>query len=113
MAKVYDALRRAEEERKRQMGESAVAAPSVVWDAPAPPSSKGRASLWKRLRRRNQRGGARAGADDINKRRISLLQPDSYVAEQYRSLRGRIDAIAMERPIKTISCNTEAWCSPA
>jgi capsular exopolysaccharide synthesis family protein len=43
------------------------------------------------------------GAAELNKRRISLLQPDSYVAEQFRALRGRIDAIAEQHPIRTIA----------
>jgi len=42
-------------------------------------------------------------ASDANKRRIALLQPDSYVAEQYRSLRGRIDSLASQRPLKTLA----------
>jgi Mrp family chromosome partitioning ATPase len=40
---------------------------------------------------------------DLNKRRIALLQPDSYVAEQFRALRGRIDAIAADKPLRTIA----------
>jgi len=40
---------------------------------------------------------------DLNKRRIAMLQPDSYVAEQFRTLRGRIDSLASQRPIKTIA----------
>ncbi len=31
-----------------------------------------------------------------------MLQPDSYVAEQFRALRGRIDALASQRPIRSI-----------
>ena len=42
-------------------------------------------------------------ASEVNKRRIALLQPDSYVAEQYRSLRGRIDSLASQRPLKTLA----------
>jgi len=41
-------------------------------------------------------------AGEINKRRIAMLQPDSYVAEQFRALRGRIDALAAKRPIRTL-----------
>jgi protein-tyrosine kinase len=52
-------------------------------------------------RNRNRRADP-GGAAEVNKRRISLIQPDSYVAEQFRALRGRIDAIAAERPIKTV-----------
>jgi capsular exopolysaccharide synthesis family protein len=32
-----------------------------------------------------------------------LLQPDSYVAEQYRTLRGRIDSLASQHPLKTLA----------
>jgi len=42
-------------------------------------------------------------AADINKRRIALLQPDSFVAEQFRALRGRIDAMAAKRPIRSVA----------
>jgi Mrp family chromosome partitioning ATPase len=42
-------------------------------------------------------------AGDLNKRRISLIQPDSFVAEQFRALRGRIDAIAEQRPMRTVA----------
>jgi capsular exopolysaccharide synthesis family protein len=43
-------------------------------------------------------------AGDFNKRRISQLHPDSYVAEQFRALRGRIDAMATHsRPLRTIA----------
>ena len=31
-----------------------------------------------------------------------MLQPDSYVAEQFRALRGRIDALAAQQPIRTL-----------
>jgi len=111
MAKVYDALRRAEEERKRRAGdEFSPAAPLGVEPAaplgvePAAPERRtGRPSLWQRMlaRRRRRRADSGGGAE-INKRRIAIIQPDSYVAEQFRGLRGRIDAIAAERPIKTI-----------
>jgi len=52
------------------------------------------------------RGAKGSGAEEpneANRRRIALLQPDSYVAEQYRSLRGRIDALASQRPLKTLA----------
>jgi len=100
MAKVYDALKRAEEERKRRAGdEGSPVAPLDV--SPAPKSQ--RPSVWKRLftRRSRQRAEPGGGAE-VNKRRIALIQPDSYVAEQFRALRGRIDAIAAERRIRTV-----------
>jgi capsular exopolysaccharide synthesis family protein len=104
MAKVYEALRKAEEERKRRAGDEVT--PVAPLDVPpvsvrAPVPKTDREPLWKRitpsLRRRQRENVA-----DINKRRISLLQPDSYVAEQFRTLRGRIDALASERPIRTL-----------
>ena len=57
---------------------------------PAPPAGTPKPSLLKRLFGR----GELDPSGDLNKRRISILQPDSYVAEQFRALRGRIDAIA-------------------
>jgi protein-tyrosine kinase len=109
MAKVYDALRRAEEQRRERAGQVApeVAAP-LQWEPPAaspklekPPGSR---SVWRRVKGwLPRRGAPEEGAGEINKRRISLLQPDSYVAEQFRSLRGRIDAFAEERPLRSIS----------
>jgi capsular exopolysaccharide synthesis family protein len=105
MAKVYDALRRAEAERKRR--DDPAVAPAVArldWEpepmeAPAPPPAQ-RESFFERLLARRKRRDAVA---DINKRRIALLQPDSFVAEQFRALRGRIDAIAAQRPIRTVA----------
>jgi capsular exopolysaccharide synthesis family protein len=58
-------------------------------------------SLPQRLLGRWRARGDAAG--DVNKRRISLLQPDSYVAEQFRALRGRIDALANQRNLRTIA----------
>ena len=107
MAKVYDALRRAEAERKRRAGEDAPAVTRLDWEpdaatppAPAPAPVADRESLFKRLIPRRSRADS---TGDINKRRIALLQPDSYVAEQFRALRGRIDAIATQRPIRTVA----------
>ena len=105
MAKVYDALRRAEEERRRRAGdEASPVAPLNIDPPPAAAKPKSaRPSLWKRLFRRGKARRLEAGgAAEINKRRISIIQPDSYVAEQFRGLRGRIEAIGTERPIKTI-----------
>ncbi len=103
MAKVYEALRRAEEERKRRSGEAPSPVARVEWEpvaqAVAPPSKP---SPWKRLFGRGSARAATAAADEINKRRIAMLQPDSYVAEQYRSLRGRLDALAAQRSLKTL-----------
>lgn len=102
MAKVYEALRRAEEERKRKLAGDASPVPAVDWDptpqtAPKPPKPLG---SWFR------RGGAVApggAAAEANKRRIALLEPDSFIAEQFRMLRSRIDSMAGEAPIRTIA----------
>jgi capsular exopolysaccharide synthesis family protein len=100
MAKVYDALRRAEAERKRRAGDEISPITPLDVEPAAPATRAARPPFWRRLfARRRQRPGGAAG---LNKRRIAIIQPDSYVAEQFRALRGRIDAIAAERPIKTI-----------
>ncbi len=104
MAKVYEALRKAEEERNRRSGqEPASAQPlDVPPELPAPKAkaaASGKISLLERLRFGRRRADTAAEA---NKRRISVLQPDSYVAEQFRALRGRIDALATQRPIRSI-----------
>ena len=112
MAKVYDALRRAEQERQRAAGQPEPppeAAQPFAWEpetslpSPPPPLAEKdpRPSLIGRIFG-SGRGVARGEVDDVNKRRIALLQPDSYVAEQFRALRGRIDAIATQRPIRTV-----------
>ena len=105
MAKVYEALRRAEEERKRRTGDEI--SPAVPLDVPpapasAPPDRSERPPLWKRLVPFLGRRRQRETSGEINKRRISMLQPDSYVAEQFRTLRGRIDALSAQRPVKTV-----------
>jgi len=104
MAKVYDALRRAEEDRKRLLGDK-TNRPAPLGVEPAGPAAErlDRSPVWKRGGEFGQRRPGPDGASELNKRRIALLQPESYVAEQFRALRGRIDAIASQRPIKTIS----------
>ncbi|MBW2268161.1 MAG: CpsD/CapB family tyrosine-protein kinase [Deltaproteobacteria bacterium] len=108
MAKVYDALQRAERERKRAASD---VMPSVApLDVPAAPPkaraklrpAKAKRSLVARLRDRLGRQSVVDTSAEVNKRRISVLQPDSYVAEQFRALRGRIDALAEQRPIRTV-----------
>jgi capsular exopolysaccharide synthesis family protein len=53
------------------------------------------------------RGSAAAAevedGNTMNKRRYALLQPSSFVAEQFRTLRARIDSLAAERPIRTLA----------
>jgi len=109
MAKVYEALRRAEQERKRRSGEPQSAMNAVDWDPspgaqdaaiqPPPPPT---APFWKRWLPTGRRRDT-STPQDLNKRRISMLQPDSYVAEQFRALRGRIDSISSQTPIKTVA----------
>lgn len=105
MAKHYEALQRAEMERRRKTtgSESPMPTPPAFEGAAiTPPTRKERAGLFGRLLAPSRGAGADAPSD-ANKRRISQLQPDSYVAEQYRSLRGRLDSLAAQRPLKTIA----------
>lgn len=105
MANIYEALQRAEQERDRKVSGEDVGVPAQPrWEggSPARPESK-RRGFFKELFGRGGSPGDVDAAADINKRRISLLQPDSYVAEQYRTLRGRIDSIATQRPIHTVA----------
>jgi len=104
MAKVYDALRRAEEDRKQLLSDRSNR-PAPLEVEPIGPAAEriDRKPIWKRS---NEALTPRPGPDgsaEINKRRIALLQPESYVAEQFRALRGRIDAIASQHPITTIA----------
>jgi len=107
MAKVYDALRRAEAERRRRAGQESAASGPLEWEPEntstlvTPRVAVERTSFWSRLL--SWRRAKIETTGDLNKRRISLLQPDSFVAEQFRALRGRIDAIAADRPIRTIA----------
>jgi capsular exopolysaccharide synthesis family protein len=103
MAKVYDALRRAEQERKRKVGDESVPAVLGVELAEQAPAVRRSRLSWRPWRWRRRKRRSPSGSSAINKRRIALLQPESYVAEQYRALRGRIDAIAAQRPIRTLA----------
>ena len=104
MPKHYEALQRAEQERRRKTSgvDSPMPAAVSFENAAAPTSSTRSPGFFARLFS-GSKSQAVEGANDANKRRIALLQPDSYVAEQYRSLRGRIDALASQRPIKTLA----------
>lgn len=107
MAKVYDALRRAEAERRRRSGQDPSGTGPLDWEpeisaAPTPVPAVERSSLWARLWPARRRALLET-TGDLNKRRISLLQPDSFVAEQFRALRGRIDAISAQRTLRTIA----------
>jgi protein-tyrosine kinase len=105
MGKVYEALQRAEAERGRRGAPvPGVGAPV----APAAERARARAAQgrFERLRNwllRRNRALETDDANAFNKRRIALLQPDSFVAEQFRTLRARLDALATERPVRTIA----------
>jgi len=104
MAKVYDALRRAEEDRKRLRGDQSNR-PAPLGIEPVGPTAEhiDRKPVWKRSGKALTPRPDPDGSAELNKRRIALLQPESYIAEQFRALRGRIDAIASQRAITTIS----------
>jgi len=103
MGKVYDALRRAEEQRGREKPLSAGAPPVVEWSPAAGQRRTTAVPPWKRwfafLARHPRPDDLHAG----NKRRIAMLMPDSFVAEQFRHLRARLDSIAAQRPLRTLA----------
>ncbi len=117
MGKVYDALRRAESQRSERQAAPAgfpIPAPAIEpqADRAAPAARRaamparagtGRLSGLLRSLRRERSTTAADDASAINKRRITLLQPDSFVAEQFRTLRARLDSLAAERPMRTIA----------
>ena len=100
MAKVFDALRRAEEDRRRKAAGSPVAAAASVLE-PAAGRERGRARFLTRLFTRPRPGVDEA--NEINKRRISLVQPSSFVAEQFRTLRSRLDSLSAQHPLRTLA----------
>lgn len=105
MAKHYEALQRAEQERRRRAaGNDSAPVTAVDWDTTPETAPRPKQSWLQRLLP-SRPGAVRAAdtANEINKRRISLLQPDSYAAEQFRTLRGRIDSLSTQRPIKTVA----------
>jgi capsular exopolysaccharide synthesis family protein len=78
--------------------------PGHEWEQPLRARDQRKTPLWRRLLSRGKRASEtkeQLGAP--NKRRIAMLQPDSFVAEQFRSLRARLDSISQERPIRTIT----------
>ena len=103
MGKVYDALRKAESLRGRR--EEPAAVPGHEWERPPTARDHRREPFWRRFVK-SSGASAQARTGDVgapNKRRISMLEPDSFVAEQFRTLRARIDSISTERPVRTIS----------
>ncbi len=102
----YEALQKAERERRHKVaGENAAPVDALAWDATpqtAPPAEK--PGLLGRLRSKRERKTAIPVPDigEVNKRRIAILRPESYISEQFRTLRGRIDSLAAQRPIRTV-----------
>lgn len=104
MPKHYEALQRAEQERRRKTSSVDSPLPAAVSvDSAATPAKRAKPPGFFSRVFSSSKTRADDSANDINKRRISLLQPDSYVAEQYRSLRGRIDSLASQRPLKILA----------
>jgi capsular exopolysaccharide synthesis family protein len=107
MGKIYDALRKAEAERAPGAAVPTAPGPGPVErSAPArrAPSAGGRLSRWASgVRGLLRSAPAPEDVGAINKRRIALLHPNSYVTEQFRTLRARLDSLAAERPIGVIA----------
>ena len=76
MAKVYDALRRAEEDRKRLLGDESTR-PAPLEVEPVGPAAEriDRKPVWKRGSEVLTPRPGPDGSAELNKRRISLLQP--------------------------------------
>lgn len=105
MAKIYEALRRAEEERKRKVAGGAPApTPELEWD-PTPDTAARRKKSGSFLQRWGTFGKASAARSSVeaNKSRIALREPGSFIAEQFRMLRSRVDSLASESRLKTIA----------
>lgn len=105
MAKIYEALRRAEQERKKKSSGASGDVPKVGWDptpGTAPPPKLDPAGRVRRWMRSSSEPLSESYAE-YNKCRISLLHPDSYAAEQFRTLRTRIDSLAAQRPLASIA----------
>jgi capsular exopolysaccharide synthesis family protein len=104
MPKHFEALQRAEQERRRKVSGIDAPAPAAVSfggaSMPAPVAK--RPGLLSRFIKSWEKVDEEAPTE-ANKRRIALLQPDSYVAEQYRSLRGRLDSLAAHQTLKTVA----------
>ncbi len=104
MAKVYEALRRAEEERKRKVAGETTPVAAVEWDSSPQAAPETKRGWFKRRKKSGAKRVALArGSSEANRRRISLLEPDSFVSEQFRVLRSRIDSIAAQRPLRTVA----------
>jgi len=104
MAKHYEALQRAEAQRRRKLvGEPAPLAPTE-WDTTPATVPKSKVGLLERFSPfSRQARSPDETVSQLNKRRIAMLQPESFAAEQFRTLRGRIDSLAAQQLIKTVA----------
>ena len=102
----YEALQKAERDRRHKVaGKQAVPVDALSWDATpqtAPPALE--PGFFERLKQKREQksSGSASSVSEFNKRRIALLRPESYISEQFRMLRGRIDSLAAQRPIRTV-----------
>jgi capsular exopolysaccharide synthesis family protein len=104
MAKgVYEALRRAEEERKRKVGGNVSPVPAVDWDPNPETAPKAKKAGLLRRRKAVREVAASGGSAEANKRRIALLEPESFVAEQFRMLRSRLDSLSEQHGVTTVA----------
>jgi capsular exopolysaccharide synthesis family protein len=97
-----NALRRAEESSSRMAPGGVAAAPAAGWAPAAEVEQARRVPFWKRWIQRTA-VLREEDANSANKRRIALLQPDSFVVEQYRTLRARLESLAAQRPLHTLA----------
>lgn len=105
----YEALQKAERDRRHKVaGDRAAPVDALSWDAtPQTAPAAEETGLLRRLRRVKEKKKKKkvsvSDASEINKRRIAILRPESYVSEQFRMLRGRIESLAAQRPIRTVA----------
>ena len=128
MAKIYEALRRAERERESAPLSAPLSAPvsapvplppappapPETPSAPTPPEASPAPDPGPSPFEPSERGGevhrarprTRPGAKSVastDKRRIALLEPESFVAEQFRVLRTRLDSLAADAPLEVLA----------
>ncbi len=106
----YEALQRAERDRREKVaGEKVTPVDAlrreVTSRAAGPAQETGLLARLRGLAGRVDPKGAVpvVDADEVNKRRIAILRPDSYITEQFRTLRGRVESLAAQRPIRTVA----------
>jgi capsular exopolysaccharide synthesis family protein len=103
----YEALQKAEKERRHKVaGDQATPVDTLRWDVTPKTASPGeKVGLLDRLRGRGEKKASVPvpDANDVNKRRIAILRPESYISEQFRMLRGRIESLSAQRPIRTVA----------